>query len=103
MHNAGDVVLAKVQFADTFEIKTRPALVLFGEFDNIVVAGITSNKSMHGIPLTKNEGAVKESVIKLNYIFTISADMIEKRLFYLSKEKRQMVFDELVKKLKGLL
>ena len=38
------------------------------EFDNIIVAGITSNKSMNGISLTKQEGAVKDSVIKLNYI-----------------------------------
>jgi len=102
MHEAGDVVLAKVQFADTFEIKTRPALILFEEFDNVVVAGITSNRNMQGIPLARKEGAVKDSVIKLNYLFTISKGMIEKALFSLSKEKKQAVFEELVKKLKGL-
>lgn len=31
MPKAGDVILAKVQFTDTFEIKTRPDLVLFEE------------------------------------------------------------------------
>ncbi len=98
----GDVVLAKIQFTDTFEIKTRPALILFEEFDNIVVAGITSNNAMKGIALTKKEGAVKDSVIKINYIFTISRGMIEKSLFSLSKEKKKLVFDELVAKLKGL-
>ena len=99
---SGDVVLAKMQFADTFEIKTRPALVLFEEFDNIVVAGITSNPSMKGISLTKKEGAVKDSVIKLNYIFTISKMMIEKSLFSLSSGKKKEVFNGLVEKLKGL-
>ena len=99
---SGDVVLTKIQFMDTFEIKTRPALVLFEEFDNIVVAGITSNKAMKGISLTKQEGAVRESVIKLNYIFTISKMMIEKILFSLSKNKKKMVFNELVSKLKDL-
>jgi mRNA interferase MazF len=102
MPNAGEVVLANVQFTDTFEIKKRPALVLFEEFDNIVVAGITSNLAMNGVPLTKKEGAIKDSVIKLNYIFTISNAMVEKVLFSLSNEKKKRVFDELVGKLKDL-
>jgi len=102
MPKAGDVVLTKVQFTDTFEIKKRPALVLFEEYNNIVVAGITSNLEMKGILLTKKEGAVKDSIIKLNYIFTISKEMVEKILFPLSKEKKKVVFDEFVKKLKDL-
>src|SRR3990167_775584 len=101
MVKPGEVVLTNVQFTDTFEIKKRPALVLFEEFDNIVVAGITSNTAMKGIPLTKKEGAIKDSVIKLNYLFTISKVMIEKSLFSLSKEKKKLVFDELVTKLNG--
>lgn len=102
MPKSGDVVLAKVQFTDTFEVKTRPALVLFEEYDNIIVAGITSNVEMKGIPLTRKEGAVKESVIKTNYIFTISKIMIEKTLFQLTRPKKQIVFNELVRKLKPL-
>ena len=102
MRKAGDVVLAKVQFTDTFEVKTRPALVLFEEYDNVVVAGITSNLQMNGIHLTKKEGAIKESIIKLNYIFTLSEAMVEKTLFSLSQEKKKQVFLELVKKLEGL-
>lgn len=99
---AGDVILAKIQFADTFEIKTRPALVLFEEYDNIVVAGITSNKQMKGIPITRKEGAIKDSVIKLNYIFTVSAQMNTKKLFELNAEKKQVVYNELVKKISKL-
>ena len=102
MLRAGDVVLTIIQFTDTLETKKRPALVLFEEFNNVVVAGITSNLEMKGIPITKQEGAVKDSVIKLNYIFTVSKTMIEKVLFSLSKEKKKKVFDELVKKLNGL-
>jgi len=102
MLKSGDVIIAQIQFTDTFEIKRRPALVLFEEFDNVVVAGITSNLEMKGIPLTKKEGAVKESVIKLNYIFTISKTMISKTLFHLSKEKRRIAFDELTKRLNDL-
>ena len=64
MLNFGEVILAKIQFVDTFEIKTRPALVLFEEQGNVVVVGITSNLEMEGIPLTKKDGAIKESIIK---------------------------------------
>ena len=43
MPRSGDVVIVHVQFADSREIKLRPALVLFEELGDIVVAGITSN------------------------------------------------------------
>jgi len=102
MLKAGDVVLTKVQFTDTFEVKKRPALVLFEEFGNVVVAGMTSNLEMEGVPITKEEGAIKDSIIKLNYIFTVSGMMIEKTLFSLSKSKKKKVFDELLGKLKAL-
>jgi mRNA interferase MazF len=101
MLKAGDVVLTRIQFTDTFDIKTRPALVLFEEFGNVVVAGITSNRNMEGIPIAKKEGAIKESVIKLNYIFTISEKMIKKTLFHLPKDKKKRVLKELVEKLAG--
>ena len=99
MYKTGDVILAQVQFTDTFEIKRRPAAILFEEYGNIVVAGITSNTEMKGIRLTKQEGAIKESVIKLNYIFTISEKMVEKNLFSLSTEKKKLLISELIKRL----
>lgn len=102
MFSSGDVVLTKIQYTDTGEIKTRPALVLFEELGNVIVAGITSNTQMEGISLTKKDGAVKESVIKLNYIFTISNNFISKKLFSLNSKKKKMVFDELIKKLNSL-
>ncbi|MFC1648689.1 type II toxin-antitoxin system PemK/MazF family toxin [Nanoarchaeota archaeon] len=100
MHKFGTVILAEIQYTDTFEIKTRPAVILFEDYGNVVVAGITSNTEMQGVPLTKKEGAVKESVIKLNYIFTISEKMIKKPLFALSEEKKKAVYEGLTKKLR---
>jgi mRNA interferase MazF len=99
MPKPGDVILATVQFTDTDEVKVRPAVVLFEELGNVVVAGVTSNPKMKGIPLTKSEGAIKDSVIKLNYIFTISNEMASKILFQLSKEKKQIIYDELTKRI----
>ncbi len=102
MLRAGDLVLASVQFTDTVEVKTRPAVVLFEEYGNVVIAGVTSNKKMKGIPLTRSEGAVKDSVIKLNYIFTISNEMVSKVLFHLSNEKKRLIYEELNRRLVGL-
>ncbi|MHA1298544.1 MAG: type II toxin-antitoxin system PemK/MazF family toxin [Candidatus Helarchaeota archaeon] len=103
MPKAGDVILASVQFTDTGEIKKRPAVVLFQEYDNIIVAGVTSNVQMIGIPLSKEEGAIKESIIKLNYIFTISKVMVSKVLFSLTLKKRKIIYGELIKKLSILI
>ena len=102
MLKPGDIIVASVQFTETPEIKARPAVVLFEELGNVVIAGITSNLKMKGIPLTKSEGAIKDSVIKLNYIFTISEEMVSKVVFHLSKEKKYLIFDEFTKKLDGL-
>ncbi len=99
MHKFGEVILTQIQFVDTYEVKTRPALVLFEEYDNVIVCAITSNEQMKGIKLLKKEGAVKDSIIKLNYIFTISNKMIKKTLFNISKEKKELVKKELTKKL----
>jgi len=99
MYKFGDIILANVQFTDTFEIKKRPALVLFEEQGNVVVTGITSNLKMKGIPLAKKEGAVKDSIIKLNYVFTISEIMIEKFLFRINEEKKKIVKEEFIKRI----
>ena len=103
MFSSGDVILAQIQFTDTFEIKKRPSVVLFEEYGNVIVAGITSNLRMDGISLSKEEGAIKESIIKLNYIFTISNKMIIKKLFSLSTEKKKLLHQELTKRLSDLI
>jgi len=99
MFKFGDIILASVQYTDTFEVKIRPALVLFQEKGNVVVAGITSNLKMEGISLTKEDGAVKNSIIKLNYIFTISEVMVKKKLFMLSEHKKEVIRKELIKRI----
>ena len=59
----------------------------------------TTIPAMKGITLTKKDGAIKESVIKLNYIFTISEKMVKKVLFSLSNEKKKIIVNEFIKKL----
>lgn len=103
MPKSGDVVLAAVPFVGSNEIKNRPGVVLFEEFGNIVVAGVTSNTEMVGIPLSVREGAIKSSVIKTNYIFTIPEKAIVKKLFSLNAEKRKMLYDSLEKRIKKIV
>lgn len=55
---------------------------------------------MKGIPLTKKEGAAHDSIIKLNYTFTISEKMVKNLLFSLAAEKKKLIIAELMKKLK---
>ncbi|MGC8537717.1 MAG: type II toxin-antitoxin system PemK/MazF family toxin, partial [Candidatus Micrarchaeia archaeon] len=88
MPKAGDVIIVRVQFTDTNESKVRPALVLFEELGNVIIAGITTNLQMKGIPLSVKEGALQESILKLNYIFTITEEAILKTVFVLSPEKK---------------
>ncbi|MCJ7732530.1 type II toxin-antitoxin system PemK/MazF family toxin [Candidatus Bathyarchaeota archaeon] len=102
MPRAGDVIIAGVQYTDSGEVKVRPALVLFEEYGNVVIAGITSNPRMKGIPLTRGEGAVKDSVIKLNYIFTISNELVLKVVLHLNEDKKRLVYNELCSRLNGL-
>ena len=96
----GDIVLALIQFVDSGEIKTRPALVLFEEYGNIVLAGITSNPNMSGIPITKEEGMYIYSVIKLNYIMTVDKTAIKKYLFKISENKKKLVKEEIITRIK---
>ena len=103
MHKSGDVILAQIQFTDSFEIKKRPCVILFVKNNNFIVAGITSNPYMRGITLTKKEGAIKDSVIKTNYIFTISDQLVYKNLFKLKKEKKQELFQEISNELTQLI
>ncbi|MHA1997484.1 MAG: hypothetical protein ACTSU9_05145 [Promethearchaeota archaeon] len=69
----------------------------------MVIAGVTSNLKMDGIPLTVEEGVKRKSIIKLNYIFTVSTVMINRVLFSLSMEKKQMVHDAPVDKISNLV
>ncbi len=102
MLKPGDVILAPVQFVDQTGVKVRPAVVLYEEFGNIVAAGITSNPALKGIPVTRKEGAYKDGVIKLNYLFTLIPPLIQKKLFVLSSEKKRLVYEGLKSRLSSL-
>jgi hypothetical protein len=100
MYNFGDVILTNIQFPDTYEIRTRAAVVLWEDQGNLVVAGVTSKSRERGIYLSKKDGAPKDSVIKTHYIFSISPSMVKRTLFTLSASKKKEIVNDLTKKLK---
>ncbi len=102
MPKPGDVIITRMQFVDNEESKIRPALVLFEELGNIIIAGITTNMQMKGISISTKEGAAQDSIIKVDYIFTITNEAILKTVFHLSPEKKRLVFDEISKRLSSL-
>ncbi|MHA1222156.1 MAG: type II toxin-antitoxin system PemK/MazF family toxin [Candidatus Heimdallarchaeaceae archaeon] len=72
-------------------MKKRPILVLFHRRKNIVVAGITSNLSREGVLIKKKDGVDKDSIIRLDYIFTIEDSLIERKLTTISEEIKKEV------------
>ncbi|GAB6887857.1 hypothetical protein JCM13304A_13550 [Desulfothermus okinawensis JCM 13304] len=96
----GDIVLVEVPFTDKLETKLRPSLVLFEEFNNVVIAGITSNRKVEGILIPRNEGLIVDSVLKLNYVFTVSKNRIRRRLTSLSEERKKIVCQNLLRRFK---
>lgn len=103
MYKAGQIVLANVQFVNIPQSKIRPALVLFTEKSNIIVAAITSNTNMKGIRLGKLEGLQKDSTVKTNYIFTFSSNKIIKPLLSIPYRKKLEVREDLVKNINQLI
>ena len=46
MPESGDVIITRVKFTEGEGSKIRPALILFEEMGNLVIAGITTNTRM---------------------------------------------------------
>ena len=99
MPEPGDVIITRGKFTDSKDSKILSDLMLFEGLGNLVIAGITTNTRMSGISTSKSEGAAQDSVIKLNYISTITNEAIIKTVFQLSRKKRNLVFEEITKRL----
>ena len=59
VNESGDIIITRVKFTDSDTSKIRPAMILFEELGNVVIAGITTNTKMKGIPISMSEGADK--------------------------------------------
>ena len=107
MYRQGDIVVVPFPFSDLSSIKQRPVLVLSKSLDNansedVITCGITSNiKNSKYSVLIENKNLIEGSIpkpsrIKLDKLFTISQDIIKKKVARINKETFEKVKSEFV-------
>ena len=107
MYKQGEIVIVPFPFSDLSSIKQRPVLVLSKNTDNkktedIITCGITSNvKDSKYSVLFDNDSLIegkipKTSKVKVDKLFTISQDIVKKRVARLNKETFEKVKSEFV-------
>jgi len=103
LFKAGQVVLIDTPFTNPPGHKLRPALIISILRDDVIILPITSNLNANGVLITKKDGAVEDSIIKLNNIFTIYYSEVKHIFFELNKEKKREVYTELIKMFNSLV
>ena len=108
MYKQGEIVVVPFPFSDLSSIKQRPVLVLSKNINNekiedIITCGITSNiKDPKYSVLIENKNLIegeipKTSRIKVDKLFTISQDIVKKKIGRINKETFEKVKTEFVK------
>ena len=105
-YSRGDVVLVSFPFTDLTSTKRRPALVISPDAVNrmdedLILVAITSQlnpfpNSIQVLPTECEDGALpKESMIKLNKMFTLTTALITKKLCCVNDQKLNQVLASL--------
>ena len=108
MYKQGEIVIVPFPFSDLSSIKQRPVLVLSKNVDNeetenIITCGITSNvKDARYSVLFDNNNLIdgnvpKQSRVKVDKLFTISRDIVKKKVGRINKETFEKVKSEFIK------
>ena len=104
-YEQGEILLVPFPFSDLSSIKQRPVLVLSKKQDNlecedIITCGITSNlKDERHSVLIENSNLIQgqfpaKSRIKVDKLFTLSKDIIRKKISRINKETFKKVKEE---------
>jgi mRNA interferase MazF len=100
IYKTGTLVLIPFPFSDLTGLKQRPALVVSSEESQretrqIICMMVTSTKSIYStdyiLPSWKESGLLKPSVIKVNRIFTINADLVKRSMGELSAKDAENI------------
>lgn len=108
MYKQGEIVIVPFPFSNLSSIKQRPVLILSKNSDNfteedVITCGITSNIKDQKYSIfieNKNliEGEIpKSSRVKVDKLFTISQEIIKKKVGRLNKETFEKVKSEFLK------
>ena len=104
----GEIVLVPYPFTDLTAIKQRPVLILSNNrynrhTEDIVTCGITSNvKNEDYSVMIENKDLAEGNLpvtsrIKVDKLFTLSQELVEKKIARIKKEKFQEVQKELMR------
>jgi len=91
-YKQGEILIVPFPFSDLSGIKRRPVLILSKNSKDLIICGITSNlkDKKHSVLIDNSnlsEGKIpKQSLIKVNKLFTIEESIIEKKVAKLNKE-----------------
>jgi len=107
MYKQGEIIIVPFPFSNLSSIKQRPVLVLSKNTDNekvedVITCGITSNikDSRYSVLIEKKnlvEGSIpKTSRIKVDKLFTISQDIIKKKVGRINRETFEKVRSEFI-------
>ena len=108
MYKQGEIIIVSFPFSDLSSIKQRPVLVLSKNVDNekvedIITCGITSNiKDPKYSVLIETKNLIeweipKLSRAKVDKLFTISQDIVKKKVGRINKETFEKVKVEFAK------
>ncbi len=108
MYKQGEIIIVPFPFSDLSSIKQRPVLVLSKNTDNdkvedIITCGITSNikDPKYSVLIELNnliEGEIpKPSRIKVDKLFTISQDIVKKKIGRINRETFEKVKTEFIR------
>jgi mRNA interferase MazF len=108
MYKQGEIIIVPFPFSDLSSVKQRPVLVLSKNVDNekvedIITCGITSNiKDSKYSVLIENKNLIegeipKPSIAKVDKLFTISQEIVKKKVGRINKETYEKVKSEFIK------
>ncbi len=103
-YNPGDVVLIATENGkgNINKIRKRPAFILYANDDTLIACGVSRSKQHKGIELTSKDGAVKRCKIFLHHMFTISPNLVIKKLFSVKGSKKKEIYTKLKQKIQVL-
>lgn len=105
MYEQGDIVIVPFPFSDLSSIKKRPVLILSKTqenniFDDIITCGITSHlkRTKYSVLINNDnleQGNIpKESSIKVDKLFTLNKNIIEKKVAKINPSTLKIVKKE---------
>ncbi|MEK6826804.1 MAG: type II toxin-antitoxin system PemK/MazF family toxin [Nanoarchaeota archaeon] len=108
MYKQGEIVIVPFPFSDLSSVKQRPVLILSKNTDNetaedVITCGVTSNiKDSKYSVLFENKNLIegeipKPSRVKVDKLFTISQNIIKKKVGRINKETFEKVKSEFIR------